>query len=94
MSLSFEDHQGQTVMCDDTSPGHSRSTIVAEFSALPEILRKNKDACRFALSDADAALDMAGFVRNQLCGQKAGMRLSPALLALALVQSLPQAPDQ
>ena len=58
------------------------------------VLEENKKACRSALTDADMALDMAGFVRRQLRRPAQMPRMSPALLALALVRRVPDAPEQ
>ncbi len=58
------------------------------------VLEENKKACRSALTDADMALDMAGFVRRQLRKSAGNSRMSPALLALALVRRVPDAPEQ
>ena len=58
------------------------------------VLEENKKACRAAVTDADMALDMAGFVRRQLRRPAQLPRMSPALLALALVRRVPDAPEQ
>ena len=58
------------------------------------VLEENKKASRAALTDADMAMDMAGFVRRQLRNPLQGYAISPALLALALVQRVPDAPQQ
>lgn len=58
------------------------------------VLEDNRRACRADLNDADVALDMAGFVRQQLRGRAGSPPLSSALLALALVRRVPDAPEQ
>ena len=58
------------------------------------VLEENKNACRAAVTDADMALDMAGFVRRQLLKSARQSSMSPALLALALVRRVPDAPEQ
>ena len=58
------------------------------------VLEENKKACRAAVTDADMALDMAGFVKRQLRKPAPMPRMSPALLALALVRRVPDAPEQ
>lgn len=58
------------------------------------VLEENKNAGRAALRDADLALDMAGFTCRRLNDPAPGIQLPPALLALALVQRVPDAPEQ
>ena len=58
------------------------------------VLEENKKACRAAVTDADMALDMAGFVKRQLRRPAQMPRMSPALLALALVRRIIDAPEQ
>ena len=58
------------------------------------VLEENKKACRAAVTDADMALDMAGFVKRQLRRPAEVPRMSPALLALALVRRIIDAPEQ
>ncbi len=58
------------------------------------VLEENKKAICAALTDADMAMDMAGFVRRQLRNPLQRHSISPALLALALVQRVPDAPQQ
>ena len=58
------------------------------------VLEENKNACRAAVTDADMALDMAGFVKRQLRRPALMPRMSPALLALALVRRIIDAPEQ
>ena len=58
------------------------------------VLEENKNACRAAVTDADMALDMAGFVKRQLRKPAQMPRMSPALLALALVRRIVDAPEQ
>ena len=58
------------------------------------VLEENKKACRSALTDADLAMDMAGFVRRTLQNSAQRPLASPALLALALVQRTPEGPQQ
>ena len=58
------------------------------------VLEENRKASRATLTDADMAMDMAGFVRRQLRNPLQGYAISPALLALALVQRVPDAPQQ
>lgn len=73
-------------------PLHSRDLrLVERYLA---VLEENKKACRSALTDADMALDMAGFVRRQLRKSARQSSMSPALLALALVRRVPDAPEQ
>ena len=77
-------------LADD--PSHNRDLrLVERYLA---VLEENKKACRSALTDADMALDMAGFVRRQLCNSARQSRMSPALLALALVRRIIDAPEQ
>ncbi len=77
-------------LADD--PSHSRDLkLVERYLA---VLEENKKACRSAVTDADMALDMAGFVRWQLRNSAQMPRMSPALLALALVRRVPDAPEQ
>lgn len=59
-----------------------------------QLLETNRQACRATITDAGLALDMAGFVRRQLCWPSQQTRIPTALLARALVQRLPEAPDQ
>ena len=73
-------------------PSHSRDLrLVERYLA---VLEENKKACRSALTDADMALDMAGFVKRQLRRPAEMPRMSPALLALALVRRVIDAPEQ
>lgn len=58
------------------------------------VLEQNKKACRSAVSDADLAMDMAGFVRRKLQNTAQRPLASSALLALALVQRTPEGPQQ
>ena len=58
------------------------------------VLEDNRKACRTDLTDADMALDMAGFVRRRLHGSPEYPRISSALMALALVRRMPDAPEQ
>ena len=58
------------------------------------LLEENKQACRAAVTDADMALDMAGFVKRQLRRPAPMPKMSPALLALALVRRVIDAPEQ
>ena len=58
------------------------------------VLEENKKACCSALTDADLAMDMAGFVRRTLQNSAQRPLASPALLALALVQRTPEGPQQ
>ena len=58
------------------------------------VLEENKKACRSALTDADLAMDMAGFVRRKLQNSAQRPLASSALLALALVQRTPEGPQQ
>ena len=58
------------------------------------VLEENKKACCSAVTDADMALDMAGFVKRQLRRPAEKPRMSPALLALALVRRIVDAPEQ
>ncbi|MDD4701597.1 MAG: hypothetical protein PHI96_05195 [Desulfovibrio sp.] len=58
------------------------------------VLEDNKKASRSAISDAGMAMDMAGFVRQQLQNTASRPRLSPALMALALVQREADGPQQ
>ncbi len=58
------------------------------------VLEDNRKACRADLTDADMALDMAGFVRCKLRGSPEFPRMSSALMALALVRCVPDAPEQ
>jgi hypothetical protein len=51
---------------------------------------ENRNACRFALRDAELALDMAEFVRKP----EGGAKLSPALLALTLMRRDANTPEQ
>ncbi|MDR3362773.1 MAG: hypothetical protein LBO64_08055 [Desulfovibrio sp.] len=51
---------------------------------------ENRNACRFALRDAELALDMAEFARKP----ERGAKLSPALLALTLMRRDANAPEQ
>lgn len=77
-------------LADD--PAHKRDLrLVERYLA---VLEENKKACRSALTDADMALDMAGFVRRQLRRPAQMPRMSPALLALALMRRVPDAPEQ
>jgi hypothetical protein len=55
---------------------------------------ENRNACRFALRDAELALDMAEFARNQARKPERGAKLSPALLALTLMRRDANAPEQ
>ena len=74
------------------NPSHNRDLrLVERYLA---VLEENKKACRSALTDADMALDMAGFVRRQLRRPAQMPRMSPALLALALVRRIVDAPEQ
>lgn len=59
-----------------------------------DVLESNRRACHADLTDADLALDMAGFVRRHLRGQVRQQPLSAAVLSLALVRRLPDAPEQ
>lgn len=59
-----------------------------------DLLEANRQACRATITDAGLALDMAGFVRRQLCWPSPQTRLPTALLARALVQRVPETPDQ
>lgn len=73
-------------------PPRSRNlTLIERYLA---VLEENKRACRAALTDADMALDMAGFVRRRLQKPAATEGLSSALLALALVRRVSDAPEQ
>ncbi len=58
------------------------------------VLEDNKKASRSAITDAGMAMDMAGFVRQQLQKPAQRPRRSSALMALALVQRLPDGPQQ
>ncbi|MBO4300537.1 MAG: hypothetical protein J5861_02940 [Desulfovibrio sp.] len=58
------------------------------------VLEDNRKACRSDLTDADMALDMAGFVRHRLHNTLPHPRMSAALMALALVRRVPDAPEQ
>lgn len=58
------------------------------------VLEDNKKASRSAITDADMAMDMAGFVRQQLQSSAKRPRLSSALMALALVQREADGPQQ
>ena len=58
------------------------------------VLEENKKASRAAIPDAAMAMDMAGFVRNQLHKPVQAYAMPAALLALALVQRVPDAPLQ
>ena len=58
------------------------------------VLEENKKASRAALTDADMAMDMAGFVRRQLRKPQQRHSIPHTLLALALVQRVPDAPQQ
>lgn len=58
------------------------------------VLEDNKKASRSAITDAGMAMDMAGFVRQQLQKPAQRPRISSALMALALVQRVPDGPQQ
>ena len=58
------------------------------------VLEENKKACCAAVTDADMAMDMAGFVRRQLRNPQQRHSIPHTLLALALVQRVPDAPQQ
>ena len=58
------------------------------------VLEENKKAICAALTDADMAMDMAGFVRRQLRNPQQRHSIPHTLLALALVQRVPDAPQQ
>lgn len=73
-------------------PEHSRDLMLVE--RYLAVLEQNRKSCRAAVTDADMALDMAGFVRRQLSRPSQTPRMSPALLALALVKRVPDAPEQ
>ncbi|MBQ9406481.1 MAG: hypothetical protein IJU37_07075 [Desulfovibrio sp.] len=58
------------------------------------VLEDNRKACRADLTDADMALDMAGFVSHKLRDSQYHPCLSTPLMALALVRRVPDAPQQ
>ena len=58
------------------------------------VLEDNKKASRSGITDAGMAMDMAGFVRQQLQKPAQRPRISSALMALALVQRVPDGPQQ
>lgn len=58
------------------------------------VLEDNKKASRSGITDAGMAMDMAGFVRQQLQKPAQRPRISSALMALALAQRVPDGPQQ
>ena len=86
----FQTGSSPPELADD--PARSRNLrLIERYLA---VLEENKKACRAAVTDADMALDMAGFVQRQLRRPAAKPRMSPALLALALVRRVIDAPEQ
>jgi len=71
-----------------------RSRNLALIERYLAVLEANKKACRAALTDADMALDMAGFVQRKLQKPAETESLSSALLALTLVRRVSDAPEQ
>ncbi len=93
MSLLSTDVSLTTKNAQDDADPEAREDL-ARITRYLAILEDNKKASRFVPDDAALALDMAGFVRNRLCGGRAAPGSSLARLALSLVQTCPDAPTQ
>lgn len=93
MSLIITDASRTTKTAQDDADPEARQEL-ARLTRYLAILEDNKKASRFVPDDAALALDMAGFVRNRLRGGRASPGSSLARLALALVQTSPDAPAQ
>lgn len=93
MSLILTDASLTAKTAQDDADPEARQDL-ARLTRYLAILEDNKKASRFVPDDAALALDMAGFVRNRLCGGRAAPESSLARLALALVQTCPDAPAQ
>lgn len=93
MSLLSTDVSLTTKNAQDDADPEAREDL-ARITRYLAILEDNKKASRFVPDDAALALDMAGFVRNRLCGGRAAPGSSRARLALSLVQTCPDAPTQ
>lgn len=93
MSLSISDAFLTTEARQEIVHAESSEELLALNNYLA-VLEENKRAARFVPDDAMMALDMAGFVRNRLCGDRPATGSSLSRLALALVQESPAAPVQ
>lgn len=93
MSLIITDASRTAKAAQDDANPEARLEL-ARLTRYLAILEDNKKASRFVPDDAALALDMAGFVRNRLRGGRAAPGSSLARLALALVQTSPDAPAQ
>ncbi len=97
MSLIITDASRTAKAAQDDADPEARQEL-ARLTRYLAILEDNKKASRFVPDDAALALDMAGFVRNRLRNRLRGGRAAPgsplARLALALVQTSPDAPAQ
>jgi hypothetical protein len=89
---------GDVYLTGTSPPEHSEDPAQHRDLSLVEkylaVLDENKKSCRAAVTDASIALDMAGFVRRRLHSSTEQMQMPPALLALALIRRVLDAPDQ